>query len=183
MNKNKIRQAFLVGLAIFFGGAGNLRAQNWCSVPMPTPQPGVKIGGVRAFEIGPGKGNGTTDPPCPPALCFEMKGILPADAQILETHLCAADKGSSSHECTPTGNPTWWNCNDNPPYARFSDFREGAVGGKKYARVTFKMWSDNYKNAAFLILYKSGSNMKALKTLNYSKLSSTQKNAKPPDPK
>jgi uncharacterized protein YktB (UPF0637 family) len=75
------------------------------------------------------------------------------------------------HECVPTGNPTWWNCRDNPPYARFSNFVVTTQGNKKIAHVTFKMWSNNYKNAFFFIIYKSvQAKSIGVRSLNYSSM-------------
>jgi len=144
-------------LVTLLGTVGIVQAQNWCASPMPQPPKGIKVGGAIGSEIGPGKGNGTTDPPCPPALCMPMKTLLPADADIKETHFCAGEMGAGLNECVATGNPTWWDCRDNPPYARFSDYVVGSEGGKKFAQVTFKMWSDNYKKARFVVLYTSAS--------------------------
>lgn len=135
--------------------------QDWCGSPTPDPPPGLKKAGIQRFEIPSGSAGGSSDPKCPPAACVELKAGIPRNAIIQEVHLCAGDMGPNPyHECFKVvASPVWWDCKDNPPYARF--FPDITVtqpsGAFKYATVTFKNWASYQRKAKFVILYKLGS--------------------------
>jgi hypothetical protein len=149
---------FLTRLAaiLVLVGTGSAYATDWCtSASIPEPTPGLKVKGIKGFEIGPGKGNGSLDPPCPPAACLNLAVTLPDDATIEEAHVCAAEmnpKPLQFHECTKVmGETVWWDCHDNPPYARFfPDIQVQVEGQRKTAKLTFKTWSNNYPSCEIL---------------------------------
>ena len=151
-----------------------LSAQDWCS-SSPTPPPGQKITGLRFQGYG-GHGD-TTDPPCDKAKCVTLPVSVPADAEIVDAHLCAAVRAGTFHECKATGNPVWYDCQDNPPYIRFSNlYTTAPQNNKKTVRVTCKIWTKDLRDVRFFVVYKSASAAAfPLKTLIYTHLSKREK--------